>query len=252
MHARSNDAGTNPHGMNEWSFVMRRAFRLSILLLLAGSVLPLAAQEDDDSLFTENWPEIEVPPPPQFSRPSSGAGLAVGFGLTGLTPGSLDTMLGGDLVLSSIDAYVILRGTLQGLLLGGSWTWSSLYDPGERYDEFSFGYSGFLLGYDHSLFYGKLTVRPSVLLGWGDITMIRRRPDITYDTTLNPTGREVLERVRDQDFFMLRPGFGIGYSPIDLLQFRADVAFMYPTGDASVDDLRKPVYSLQVVFGSSR
>lgn len=242
---------------------------LFLTLLLAGIVCnaaTAAAQDDDDGIYEDSTyyeeyddtyyepieEENEFSMAPQFSRASSGAGLALGFNLTGLKPETLDPDLGGDLLLTNIDAYIMLQGTLRGFLFGGSWTSARLYDPGDRYDEFSFGYSGVLLGYDHSLFYGRMTIRPSILLGSGGITMIKKRQDVTLDTALNPGGREILERIRDQDFYVIRPGFGIGYSPIDLLQFRAEVGFLYPTGDGYLDDLRKPIYSFQVVFGSNR
>lgn len=237
---------------------------LFLLAGLAGAASPAAAQDDADPVYEDStyyeaydstfWEteENEFSMAPQFSRASSGAGIALGFNLTGIRPEALDADLSGDLLLTNIDAYVMLRGGLRGLLIGGSWTSARLYDPGDRYDEFSFGYGGILLGYDHSLFYGRMTFRPSFFFGSGGITMIKKRPDLTLDTALNAGGREILERIRDQEFYMIRPGFGIGYSPIDLLQFRAEVGFLYPTGDGSLQDLRKPVYSFQVVFGSNR
>lgn len=242
------------------------SFLALLLFGLVGYTSFAYAQEDDEEIIYEDSTysddlnfsddemseENEFSMAPQFSRPSSGAGIAVGFNLTGLKPETLDPELGGDLLLTNIDAYIILRGALRGFLFGGSWTSATLYDPGERYDQFSFGYSGVLLGYDHSLFYGRMTIRPSILLGGGDITMIKKRPDLTLDNALNPNGREVLERIRDQDFFVIRPGFGIGYSPIEMLQFRIDVGFLYPTGDGALDDLREPIYSFQAVFGNNR
>lgn len=243
--------------------------RIALLLLLLPAILvgtsSSAVAQDDDPVYEDStyyyeeydstyWEtgENEFSMAPQFSRASSGAGIALGFNLTGIRPETLDPDLAGDLLLTNIDAYIMMRGGLRGLLIGGSWTTARLYDPGDRYDEFSFGYGGILLGYDHSLFYGRMTFRPSIFFGSGGITMIKKRPDLTLDTALNAGGREILERIRDQEFYVIRPGFGIGYSPIDLLQFRAEVNFLYPTGDGSLQDLRKPVYSFQVVFGSNR
>lgn len=221
---------------------------LFFILFLASTGL---AQTDSDDDYTGDEEYEEYNPysfGPKFSRPSSGVGLGFGFSLTDLKPSSLDPDLGGDLVPTNIEAYAMIKG----LLLGISWTSTDLYDPGDLYDEFSFGYTGFMAGYDHSLFYGKMTMRLSMLIGGGELVMIKKRPDISSDPILNPGGREVLEEVRNQEFFILRPAFGIGYSPIDFIQFRTEVGFMYPTSDDKVGDLREPIYSFQIVFGTNR
>ncbi len=223
---------------------LRLISSLFLVLLLIGSA-PLSAQPDEESESVQSEEENHSP---KFSRPSSGFGIGFGLNLTDLKPSTLDPDLSGDLVPTNTDVYAIL----QGLLLGLSWTSTELYDPGRLYDEFSYSYWGALAGYDHSLFYGKMTLRLSFLVGSGEITMIKKRPDITFDTAANPSGREVLERVREQEFFMIRPAFGIGYSPIDFLQFRTEVGFMYPSSDEMVSDLREPIYSLQIVFGRNR
>lgn len=230
---------------------MQIRFATCFLLMLLGAAIPMIAQPDsdndgfdDDGFMEENPLSMK----PKFSRPSGGFGVAIGFGLTDLKPKTLDPLLGGEFVPTSVDAYFIASG----ILVGYSATTFDLYDPGELYDEFSFSYGGIMLGYDHSLFYGRMSMRLSLLIGGGSLTMIKNRPDITYDPILNPDGRPVFEEVRDQGFTMFRPAVGIGYAPIDFLQFRVETGFMYPTSDAGVEDLREPTVNFQVVFGPRR
>ena len=238
------------------------------LLLLCGLFLAapeLAAQDDieievveavEETLDSADTEELEDPwelpdnfsMSPPFGQGSSGAHLSFGFALSGIAPESLDPDLGGDLVLNVFELYFMNKG----LLFGGSWTTSALYDA-PNYDQFLFDYKGLLLGYDYSLFYGKMSVRPAIMLGRGEITMIRTRPDITADAAFNPEGREVLERLRDQDFYAIRPSFSIGWSPSSLVHFRLEGGFLYPTGgEGSLDDLREPLYTFHVMFGSNR
>ena len=223
---------------------------LFALFFLTGTGAILAQTESDGEYpVDEEYEEYNMYSfGPKFSRPSSGVGLGFGFNFTDLKPSTLDPDLDGDFIPTTVDAYAMIKG----LLLGVSWTSTTLYDPGDLYDEFSFGYTGFMAGYDHSLFYGKMTMRVSLMLGGGELVMIKKRPDISSNPILNPTGREILEEVRNQEFFILRPAFGIGYSPIDFIQFRGEVGFMYPTSDDKVGDLREPVYGFQIVFGTNR
>ena len=97
-----------------------------------------------------------------------------------------------------------------------------------------------------------MTLRASIFLGSMDVTLVKTRPDLTADTLLNPGGREVLERVWEDESFMLRPSLGIGWAPIDFFQLRAEIGLLYPTGDGRWEDLREPVYNFQFVFGSNR
>ncbi|MGE3800574.1 MAG: hypothetical protein AB7H80_06105 [Candidatus Kapaibacterium sp.] len=223
--------------------------RFSILLLLLSVPLfHLHGQDEDDSEGSADTEGFDFSMKPRFSRPSSGAGIALGFNLAGVKPETLDSELGGDLVLTSLDAYIVNKG----LLLGGSWTSARLYDAPDNYDAFDFSYAGGLLGYEHSLFYGRMTFRPSILIGTMDVKLIKSRSDLTADTLLNPGGREVLERLWEDDSFVIRPAFGIGWSPIDFFQMRAEVGLLYPTSRGRWEELREPVYSFQFVFGSNR
>lgn len=232
---------------------------LPLLLIGLLTTSSLQAQDDDDEIFVDSievddegedpWalPDNFSMSPP-FAQGTSGAHLSFGFALTGIAPERLDPDLGGDLVLSVFELYFMSNG----LLIGGSWTTSALYDA-PNYDKFLFDYKGGLLGYDYSLFYGRMSLRPAVMLGPGEMVMIRKRPDITSDTALNPNGREVLERLRDQSFFAIRPSLSIGWSPTPLVHFRLEGGFFYPTGgEGKLDDLREPIGSFHVMFGSNR
>lgn len=176
---------------------------------------------------------------PFFTRRS---GIFVGptVEMSQLSPGSLDPILGGSMVIYGGQAYLMLNGWLVG---GGGWS-SVLYDLNPKYDQFSFGYAGLLLGYDQGIFGGRLTVRPTLLLGAGGLTMIKKRPDI-----VDTTGHEILERYRSEDFFCMRPGISVGFMPFHFLDLRFVVDYLLPVGGAHVSDLKALDYGLQVMFG---
>ncbi len=222
---------------------------LLLELLVPATLLYSQSTDEEDFVELEDFvDEDEFSMKPRFSRPSSGGGVTLGFNLTALKPSVLDPSLKGDLVLRNIDLYFVHNG----LLLGGSWTTSTLYDAPDNYDEFDFGYRGVMLGYEQGLYYGRLKIRPSIFLGQMGVKLIKSRPDITFDTILNPSRREVLERVWEDESFMLRPAFGIGFWPIDLVQLRVEAGFLYPMQGRRWEELREPIYSFQFVFGSNR
>ncbi len=238
--------------------IRSRAALLPLLLVgfLTTSTLQAQDEEIDDEVMIDSTEVGEDPwelpddfsMSPPFAQGTSGAHLSFGFALSGIEPETLDPDLDGDLVLSVFELYFMSNG----LLIGGSWTTSTLYDA-PNYDKFLFDYKGGLIGYDYSLFYGRMGIRPAVMLGPGEIVMVRTRPDITADTALNPNGKEVLERLRNQDFFAIRPSLSIGWSPTPLLHFRLEGGFFYPTGgEGNLDDLREPIGSFHVMFGSNR
>ncbi len=226
---------------------LARYLSASLVLLL----LPLFSLSAQDTPEEEEDPweideEFSMSPP--FSQPANGGGITFGFGLSGINPANLDSTLGGDLVLNVFELFAVNKG----LLVGGSFTTALLFDA-PNYDEFSYGYGGLLLGYEHALYYGRLLIRPSVMIGRGGLTMIRTRPDITFDDSLNVAGNEILERVREQDFWMIRPEITIGWSPIQLFRFSASAGFGFATGgDGPVDDLREPIVTFGVTLGSNR
>lgn len=245
---------------------MTRLAYLSTLLFLLSTALPttgLHAQEDpeESDVYEQEYDEsdtVDEEDPwaldeefrmgPPFGQGTSGAHISLGFAFSGIAPADLDPELGGDLILSVLEIYVMRKG----LLFGGSWTSSTLYDA-PLYDEFVFDYKGVLLGYDYSLFYGKMGIRPAVMVGRGDITMIRTRPDITYDTLLNPSGNVVLERVREDEFWMIRPSLSLTWSPSPIFHFRAEGGYLYGAGgESDMEDLRKPFAAFHFLIGTNR
>lgn len=160
--------------------------------------------------------------------------------ISALSPSSLDPVLGGTMVIYGGQGYLMLNGWLVG---GGGWG-AVLYDLSPKYDQFSFGYAGLLLGYDQGIFQGSLSIRPSLLVGAGGLSMIKKRPDI-----IDSTGHEMLERFRSEDFFTLRPGVSIGFMPFQFLDLRLSLDYVLPVGGARVSDLKSFNYGLQILFG---
>ncbi len=181
--------------------------------------------------------EVEPLEPDTFFKKRGGFYGGATLELTSLKPNDLDPVLGGDLVLIGLRGYVLLNSWM----IGGAGISATIYDMSPTYDRFTFGYGGFLTGYDTKIFHGALSLQTSVLLGAGGLEMIRRRPDLG-----GTPGHEILERVRNEDFFCVRPGIAIGYSPIQFLQFGAGVDYLLPIGGDNVADLRKPAFGLHI------
>ncbi|MEP7218346.1 MAG: hypothetical protein ABI876_05495 [Bacteroidota bacterium] len=167
--------------------------------------------------------------------------------LTGLVAGSslnleaLDPRLkGGSLVFYGFEGFTLLNG----LLIGGGWSGAHLYGAPAEYDQFSFDYGGILLGYDARLRPLRLSVRGAVMIASGGLEMIRKDSVLTLST-----GREILERVRHEGFYALRPGISIGISPIQYFDLRLGVDYLLPLGGSSLADLRNLTYGIRVAFG---
>jgi len=176
---------------------------------------------------------------PFFSR-RSGFFIGPTIEFTELKPSDLDPDLSGDIILFGGEVYTLIKGWM----LGGAWVSATLYDLSPKYDEFSYGYGGFITGYDQQFLYQNFSIKPALLIGGGQLTQIKQRPDIP-----DSTGHPILERYRDESFFLLRPGISLGYMPLPFLEFRLTVDYMYPVGGASVGDLRKMTYGLQLLVG---
>jgi hypothetical protein len=160
--------------------------------------------------------------------------------LTGLKPSSLDPILDGDLVIYGAQGYLVLNSWM----LGGAGTSATLYNLSPKYDRFSFGYGGFLTGYDTRIFHGSVTLQGSLLIGGGGLEMIRKRTDI-----IDTSGHDILERYRDEGFFLLRPGISIGFTPIQYVEFAIGADYLLPIGGKDVGDLRAFTYGLRLTFG---
>jgi hypothetical protein len=183
----------------------------------------------------------EMPTPPADFGPGGGFYIGPTFEFTSLSPAGLDPQLDGDLVLYGVQLYAIIKGWM----LGGHWTSATLYDMSTNYDQFEFSYGGFLTGYDVDV-YGGLSFRLSTLIGGGDLNMIKKRPDLG---AIDSTDNEILERYRTESFFVLRPGASIGFSPLNFLDLRLAVDYLYPIGGDDVHDLKKLTYGLHVMLG---
>lgn len=197
---------------------------------------------DADSQFFQGIDEDESFNPPEeqtFFRVRGGFFGGPIVELTSLKPKDLDPVLEGDLVIYGAQGYVLLNSWL----FGGGGMSAHLYDMSPKYDRFDFGYGGFLTGYDTKIFSGALSLQGTLMLGAGGLEMLKKRPDIT-----DPTGNEILERYRDEGFFLLRPGISIGYSPVQFIEFRAGVHYLYPIGGESVEDLRALSYGLHLML----
>lgn len=178
---------------------------------------------------------------PMFAPAPGSFGIFGGptFELTSLKLSDLDPDIDDVLILKGGYGYVLLSHWL----IGGGGAGVTLEEPNETYDKFSMGFGGFLTGYDQ-LLVGKLSGRLSLLIGGGDIAMIKKRPD------LSPLGdNEFLERYREEDFFLLHPELSIGYAILPFIDVRVAASYWYPIGSADVDDLRQFNYGIHLMFG---
>lgn len=192
-----------------------------------------------DTSSEDDYDYSEYYETPFFSR-RSGFFIGPTIEFTELKANSLDPDLSGDIILFGGEVYTMIKGWM----LGGAWVSATLYDLTPKYDQFSYGYGGFLTGYDQQFLYQNFSIKPALLIGGGTLTQIKRRPDIP-----DSTGHVILERYRDESFFLLRPGISLGYMPLPFLEFRLTVDYMYPVGGSSVGDLRKMTYGLQLLVG---
>jgi len=230
---------------------------------LMGSVYPAYAQIDgddftsggdtltsDDSVEAPNaddifFSDIEdddfgAVDEPGFFRVRGGffGGPIVEF--TSLKPADLDPVLDGQLVIFGAEGCILLESWL----LGGGGMSAHLYDMSPAYDRFEYGYGGFLAGYDTRIFHGVMSLRGSIMIGAGGLEMLKKRPDLG-----GTDGPEILERYREEGFFLLRPGASIGVSPLPFVEFRLGVNYLLPFGGSRVDDLRNLSYGLHIMLG---
>lgn len=196
----------------------------------------------DDTFFqdVENDDDAGAMDDPGFFRARGGffGGPVVEF--TSLKPEDLDPVLSGQLVIFGAEGYIILNSWL----IGGAGVSAHLYDLSPAYDRFEYGYGGVLTGYDTKIFDGVMSLRGSVLIGAGGLEMLKKRTDLTP-----AGGNEILERFRDEGFFLLRPGASIGYSPLQFLEFRIGADYLLPFGGESVEDLRNLTYGFKLILG---
>jgi hypothetical protein len=245
--------------MGELFMKLRLPVWLVFLTLLVTA--PLSAQVDTsgpelpgDTLEIETLPadttfeqwepaEDDAPEPPKRTTfvPRSGIFGGPTIEFSQLDPAKLDPALAGNLVMYGGEGFIILNG----FMLGGGATGATLYDMSPSYDEFSYGYGGFLTGYDFTIV-RPFSFRADLMIGGGGLKMIKKRPDLT---TGDSSGHEILERFRNESFFMVRPGISFGFSPIPVLDFRLGVNYVFPVGGEDVDDLKNLSFGLHMFFG---
>ncbi len=215
------------------SSLLLRSLLLSLFL-----ALPVAAAFGQDN--PGDSVELAITEPVFAPGPGS-FGIFGGptFELTSLKTTDLDPELDEVLLLKGGYGYVILSHWL----IGGGGAGVTLEKPNSTYDRFGMHFGGFLTGYDR-LLAGKLSGRISLLVGGGDISMIKKRPD------LSPLGNnEFLERYREEEFFLLHPEVSIGYAVLPFIDIRLAASYWYPIGSAGAEDLRQFNYGVHVMFG---
>lgn len=177
--------------------------------------------------------------PRKYPKPVWGVYGGPQFMLTTLSAHSLDQDLNGNMLITGGQAYIILNGWM----LGGASLSATLYNMPTRYDEFHFGYGGFLMGYD-MMVTKTFSVQFTNIIGGGSIKQIKKRPD------LNPNGgNETLERFRQEDYFILNPGVSVGFSPLFFMDLQLGAHFLIPIGGSSIGDLASLSYGLNLMFG---
>lgn len=195
---------------------------------------------DDDEWEDDEWDDVEVDEP-AIAPAVTGSSFLGGatFELSSLKTTDLDPDLDQDLIF--VGGYGML--TISNFIVGFGATSVSLDRPNEAYDRFTLTYGGFLTGYD-ALITGDLSARFSLMVGGGELEMIKTRGDLAGLGT-----NEFLERFRSEGFYMVRPSFSLGHSIFGLFEIRASIARLHPLGGPDVGDLRSWAYGIHLLAG---
>lgn len=196
--------------------------------------------EWEDEWEEDDWEDVPVTTPDPAPAPG-------GFGLYGgptfetfrLATASLDPDLDQDLILFGGYGFVVVSH----IILGGGGAGTTLEQPNEAYDRFSYSFGGFLTGYD-LLLSDNLSLRATLLVGSGEIEMVKTRNDLSG---LGPN--QFLERFRQEEFFLLRPAASIGYTLLGFIDLRADAARLLPIGGEDASELGEWTFGLHLYFG---
>lgn len=196
-----------------------------------------------DSAFipiSNNDLDLDLPAPVEFYSVRNGGFVGGLVELTAIKPSELDSRLSGNLVVFGGEGYFLLSGWM----VGGIGTSAVLYDLPSTYDEFSLGYGGLLFGYEQQFMRTLFSAQIRSMIGLGGIRMIRKRSDI-----VDPSGLEILERVRQESFLAFRPEASLGFQPLGFLEFRLSASYLAPIGGERASDLSSINYGLHVLLG---
>ena len=196
--------------------------------------------EEWDDGVDDDWEDVDV----SQSEPAPAAG---GFGLGGgptfeyfrLSTASLDPDLDQDLFLYGGYGFAVISR----IIIGGGGAGTTLRQPNEKYDRFSFGFGGFLTGYD-LVITENFSARATLLVGSGEIEMVKTRSDLSALGS-----NQFLEVYRDEQFFLLRPAVSLGYTVLGFIDLRADAARLLPIGGGTASELGEWTFGLHVFFG---
>lgn len=211
-----------------------RAGWIALVLLTWGYASGAAQTNDPDSV---NITVVEA----EYAPTPGGFGIFGGslYEISTLKTTDLDADLDQSLTLKGGYGYVIISKWL----VGGGGGGVDLEDPNDKYHRFQLSYGGFLTGFDQ-LLAENFSVRAALMVGGGELSMIKNRPDLA------PLGENTfLERFREEDFFLLRPEFSIGYALFSNFDFRLSAGYWYPLGGKDVDDLRQFTFGFHALLG---
>jgi hypothetical protein len=159
-----------------------------------------------------------------------------------LGPSAVAPDLGGTPVLIGEEGLLLLNG----LMVGGAGGSAHLYNANPATYQFTYSYAGVLLGYEFSLSEGRnFYLQSSVLVGGGGLTAIRRRPELSVTA-----GGTILEEVRNQNYFLLRPQVVMAYMPSPIASLGVSAGYVVPVGGGSTD-FKSLTIGLRLMLGFS-
>ncbi|MEO5929534.1 MAG: hypothetical protein ABIR47_06355 [Candidatus Kapaibacterium sp.] len=225
----------------------RTHFALLVTLLFLSLHVGLLAQSADDSVGSGRFAYLrqdELPPSPAVAPRTSRAGVYIGLiaDYMGLKPSAVASDLGGTPVMIGEEGLLLLNG----LMIGGAGGSAHLYNANPATYQFSYSYAGVLLGYEFGLTDRRnLYLQSSVLIGGGGLTAIRRRPELSVTA-----GGTILEEIRNQDYFLLRPQIVMAYMPTPIASLGLSAGYVIPVG-SNVADFKSLMIGLRVMVGFS-
>ncbi|MDB5035812.1 MAG: hypothetical protein JWQ98_3053 [Chlorobi bacterium] len=225
----------------------RTHLALLVTLLFSALHVGLRAQSSGDSVgsgrfgyLRQDGPSASPRVPPRTSRAGAYIGLTVDY--MSLGPSAVAPDLGGTPVLIGEEGLLLLNG----LMVGGAGGSAHLYNANPATYQFTYSYAGVLLGYEFSLSEGRnFYLQSSVLVGGGGLTAIRRRPELSVTAA-----GTILEEVRNQNYFLLRPQVVMAYMPSPIASLGVSAGYVVPVGGGSTD-FKSLTIGLRLMLGFS-